>query len=106
MVLSFANSAFLKKAPGPTFALVAPQLTERLLEQIRAIQALVSTQQILHGEFQRRCEPYFLPLFTHSITAVSQIYYHFSFPLEAGCFSATIVRIYRRATGAETPLSI
>ena len=32
--------------------------------------------------------------------------YHFSSPPEAGCFSATIVRIYRRATGAETPLSI
>lgn len=31
---------------------------------------------------------------------------HFSSPPEAGCFSATIVRIYRRATGAETPLSI
>ena len=30
--------------------------------------------------------------------------YHFSSPPEAGCFSATIVRIYRRATGAETPL--
>src|SRR5574337_783711 len=37
----------LKEPPGPTFALVAPQLTERLLEQIGAVQSLVGMEQSL-----------------------------------------------------------
>src|SRR5689334_22812667 len=37
----------LKETPGPAFALVAPQLTERLLEQIRAVQAFVGPEQSL-----------------------------------------------------------
>src|SRR5512147_263735 len=34
-----------KESSGPTLALVAPQLTERLFEQIGAVQAFVSTEQ-------------------------------------------------------------
>ena len=46
----------LKKAPGPTFALIAPQLTERFLEQICAVQPLVSTQQSLQRLAAFKCK--------------------------------------------------
>ena len=35
----------LKEAPRPTFALVAPQLTEGLLKQVGGVESLVGTQQ-------------------------------------------------------------
>src|SRR4026207_1768570 len=125
----------LKEAPRPTFALVAPQLSKGLLEQIRAIQSFVSTQQSLQRltAFKGKMAPtrqqrVLLPLdvasiftyqspvltFSHLIQRLTQMTHHMKLVVEnrrlrGRCFSRVAKRLphvhHRQANPCTVSLS-